>query len=262
MTHAAEGTLLAFLDGELGGEERADLVRHLGACGACASSLEELRRAAEGLSAALGWLDRPAPVAAAYDRVRHARRDAPVLELRPQSLTGAGRRSLLKAAMLVLGLAAGASAAIPGSPVREWLVATWREITGDEPMPAELAEPVAPAAAERVAGFSVLPLDGAVRVRVSRPAPNAVVRVRLVDSDRAAVYALGEATSAHFETGPGYISVSGGGAGEIRIDLPQHVRDARVELDGRPLMTLDAGRVRLHQSAADSSATELLFRID
>lgn len=43
MTHAGE-LISAYLDGELIGDERAELFNHLGSCGVCAAEMEDMQR--------------------------------------------------------------------------------------------------------------------------------------------------------------------------------------------------------------------------
>ncbi|NIP77853.1 MAG: hypothetical protein GWM90_01070, partial [Gemmatimonadetes bacterium] len=102
MSHLEDGTVQAFLDDELPTEERAAAAEHLLACGQCRALRDELVRARSLFSEAVASLDvRPPGRARRADR--HVRR------------VGAG--SFVKAAGLVLLLAAAASAAVPGTPV-------------------------------------------------------------------------------------------------------------------------------------------------
>ena len=64
MSHVDEGTLHAYLDGELPSAERAALEAHLAACATCRASLAEERALLERASALLGSarpVERPAP---------------------------------------------------------------------------------------------------------------------------------------------------------------------------------------------------------
>ena len=109
-SHLDEGMLLAYADGELSPGEREEVREHLEDCTACTTELEGLRSAAGALTGALGLLDRPAPATVSPEQLRwRARRPAPARR---------GWAALPRAAVLVLGFAAAASATIPGSPVR------------------------------------------------------------------------------------------------------------------------------------------------
>src|ERR1051325_10141148 len=54
MSHVDEGTLHAYLDGELSSSERAAVDAHLGQCGECRAALAEERALLERASALLG----------------------------------------------------------------------------------------------------------------------------------------------------------------------------------------------------------------
>ncbi|HEX7117915.1 MAG TPA: zf-HC2 domain-containing protein [Longimicrobiales bacterium] len=227
MNHVSEGMLQSFLDGELDREARTRVEHHVDACGACAAVLSELRDAAIRLEHALALLDRPAPLEAA-ERAMRRRRVA--------TRVAAPRRALARAAVMILGFAAVGSAAIPDSPIRAWVAAAWRQgvaVFADAP-----AEP-APAtpAAETGAGISIRPHDGSAWIVVESPAPGVRARVRLVDGDRVAVRALGAAASARFRTGPGRVDIVAPGAGELEIDVPASLAGARLEVDGRVVVT-------------------------
>ena len=64
MSHVDEGTLHAFLDGELSSSERAGVDAHVAQCAACRARLAEERALLERASALLGSarpIERPAP---------------------------------------------------------------------------------------------------------------------------------------------------------------------------------------------------------
>ena len=277
MTHVSEGTLQAFLDGELAAGERAGVMRHLSSCGDCAAELETLRSAALELSGALGWLDRAAPTDAAHAAIRVAAAAPATLAFTPRiglaaprrAMAGT-RRALVRAAMLVLGLAAAASAAIPGSPVRDWLTGTWQRLAGDAPAAAPDTGSDVPAAAPAANGSpagaragglaNILPLNGEIRIILESPAPGSRVRVRLVDAGTAAVYTFGAAADARFETGSGRVTVRNITGGEVRIDLPRSLSTALVTAGGRALAVKDADSLRAVTPAVESSTGELVFR--
>ena len=77
MSHVDEGTLHAYLDGELPPNERRDLEAHLAQCAACKERLAEERALFERASALLGSarpVERPAPP---FERLRHTPRRSP-----------------------------------------------------------------------------------------------------------------------------------------------------------------------------------------
>ena len=63
MSHAGEGLLQAYVDGELTVEEQSSLAAHLGACVACEAELDGLKAAGAVVHQALSLLDAPVPLA-------------------------------------------------------------------------------------------------------------------------------------------------------------------------------------------------------
>ncbi|HEX6940426.1 MAG TPA: zf-HC2 domain-containing protein [Longimicrobiales bacterium] len=252
MNHTPEGALLALLDGELHGEERAHIERHLAGCRECAGLLAELRDAAAALEAALALLDRPAPLDAA-ERAMRARR---VLGRAVWS-----RRALLRAAVLVLGFAAVGSAAIPDSPIRSWAAAAWRKGV-DAIAGGEVEQAPRPAAAPAEAGVSILPHEGRVVIVVESPAPGVRARIRMVPGERVAVRALGAAATARFRTGPGRVEIVGPGTGELEVDVPASLAGAEIEVDGRTVVSKDGASFDVVGGrAAMQSSTEVVVEL-
>src|SRR6058998_3564669 len=97
MSHVDEGTLHAYLDGELPSAERAALEAHLAGCATCRANLTEERALRERASAVLGSArpaERPAPP---LEQLRHA----------PQRSPWRVRRSFAWAASIALALGLG-----------------------------------------------------------------------------------------------------------------------------------------------------------
>ena len=256
MTHLGEGTLQAFLDGELPPGARADADRHLASCADCAGELAELRGLAERASALLGLVDAVPPVLAAQARFARHRRSGGVLVQ--------ARRALPRAAVLVLAVAGAAAAAVvPGSPVREWVGGLGIAERAPEtapvqpaPLPQQAAEPAAPAPK----AVSILPADGRVRIAVSGSSPELRVRTRLQPGARAEVTATGAAASARFRTAPGRIEVVGAGPGELVVALPGDAGAAYVEVNGRVYVAKEGDRLRSLEPRVAGSAAEPVFR--
>jgi anti-sigma factor RsiW len=274
MSHPAEGTLQALLDGELPRADRAEVELHLRGCSACRGEAERLRAAAAALTAALALVDRPAPTerALAATSRRRWRRWVGV---------DAGR-VMRRAAVLVLGVATVASATVHGSPVRGWIAGlvhrvapsaapgpdnTPAAVPGGAPGAATAGAPAAGAAAPgahpaaSAAGVSVLPELGRVRVVLTAPSPELRIRVRLSDDTYSDVRASGLASGARFRTGPGRVEVSGAGAGEVEVVIPRGARSAVVEVDGHPYFRKDGDGIRLLAPASDSSGSEVVFTV-
>lgn len=276
--HPTEDRLLAYLDGEVAEEERRDLARHLETCGRCADALDEVRRVSARLSGALERLDRAAPaldpatirrragLLDLLDLKARGARDAPPGpgSARPAARSGRPgaaerpRRSLVAAAALLLAFT-GAAAAIPGSPLRAWLVDSARAIVGlfeEEAPDARSPDQEAVEAVTRLpSGVAVAPYGGRVRIALLSPSPDAVVRVRVVDAAQASVLA----TDASYRTGAGSIEVIDAGPGEVRIEIPRSARSALVEVDGRAVVEKEGADLRL-LTPADTSGSEIFFR--
>lgn len=255
MTHLGEGTLQEWLDGELAPGPRAEADAHLAACRACAGELAELRSLNARASALVGMVDAAPPMLAAQARIARHRRESGAL--------AHARRALPRAAVLVLGVAGAAAAAVvPGSPVREWVERVTVEAREPAPaLPAPVAAPevqapppVAPKA------VSILPADGKVQVVVTGSSPELRVRARLSDEPQAQVTATGAAVSARFRTAPGRIEVVGAGPGEVVVDLPRGADAAFVEVNGRVVAAREGSGLRSLAPRVAGSADEPVFR--
>lgn len=258
MTHAAEGTLLEMLDGRLAPSEQAQLQGHVAECDSCAAELERLRRLSATFDGAMAALDPPAPTLPAY---------AAVLRRRRAGWMAGTRRALARAAVLVLGVVGIASATLPGSPVRRWIEERFGAGAAASPtpsapapeQPAPPADPPPPAAA--MAGVEILPLDGSVRVVLNDVHPGLRVRVRLADVEYVDVRGTGGAAGARFRTGPGRVSITDAGPGEIQIALPRQVRRATIQVGERAYMVKEGAQIRVLAPAADTSGAEIVFPV-
>jgi hypothetical protein len=265
MAHIDEGMLQAYLDDELIAA-RAEIDAHLAACTECAAELARLRAASQLFAAALQGADTKAPTYAARQAV-FARRPQPIRVPVDTRRRLFGSVPLARAAMLLVGLAAVGSAAIPGSPVRALISDALRMIVGDTakvpmmaPDAAETSEPVFERKSDLAAALSIQPAQGKVRIVLTNVAENATLRIRLIDSDRAAVQASGAAAQARFRTGPGRIEVVGINGGEVAIDLPRRLVDARVEVDGRLIFQKERGQLHLNEPATTGANSEFIFK--
>lgn len=238
MRHLDDGTLQAFLDDELRPKDRADAAEHLLGCPQCQDTKDELVRAHSVFSEAVSVLDVDAPV-----------RTAPAAAT---SRTGVGFRggAFVKAASLILLLAAAASAAVPGSPVREWIVRAVEPAPVEEPAPTvePAPEPApAPAVPAAPAGVSLAarPMDIVVT-----GLENATLRLVETDGESViTVSALGATTDPSFRTGAGTLEVRDGVGGEITVEWPASLETARLVVDGELYAEKAAGELVIHVPA-------------
>jgi len=187
MSHVDEGTLHAYLDGELPSTERAAVEAHLADCAACRGNLTEERSLRERASAVLGSArptERPAPP---LDQLRRE----------PKRSPWRVRRSFAWAASIALALGVGYYMS-PNAPVpaadnmsQPFAVAHQRAETNDEERDKSPAPPAAPSPARAPAASRLL-----YEQRSARP-ENEVARREAPRADSAAkTSALGRTNAA------------------------------------------------------------------
>jgi hypothetical protein len=257
MTHPDDGTLLALLDGELTADQQTSLDGHLGTCRSCARRRAELEAEFAMIGKALAAIDVEPPLAAARRAVeeRRARRST--------SVAAAGRRfwgsNLARAAGLLLAFAAVASAALPGSPVRNWL-GSIRSVGVEEPTPAVSPEPtgsVAEPSVPQEVGIQLVESGGPLTVSIRGLGEGGELVVHLVEGAGSGIYAE-EGT--RFQSGPGQVVVHVAGAW-VRIELSRALDTAAIEVDGTPYLLKDGERLELAGPNADSTEAEIRFRV-
>ncbi len=255
MSHFTEGVLQAYLDDEVAADARAQIAAHVVGCSACAGRLQELHELNDTFASAVGLVDAPALPAAALAEVRARAARQPWRERWAGS-----SRTLARAAMLVLGLTGVAVAAVPGSPLREWLVQTWQSFRQPQqevvaPVPAAAPQPEAPPT-----GMRLEAAEGRIRISLREPAADTRIHVILIDGTRALVETTGNAAARRIATGSGWLELTGTGAGDLRISLPRGVSNATIEVDGRVLLTKEGDDLRYLGTTADTAGAELIFR--
>ncbi|MEJ2503657.1 MAG: zf-HC2 domain-containing protein [Gemmatimonadota bacterium] len=243
MSHLEDGTLQAFLDDELAPAGRAEVAEHMLGCERCRTRHAGLSRANALFTDAMAAIDVAPPV------------DVPSGAPRRRARRSAG--SLVKAAGLILALAAAASAAVPGSPVR-MLIAT---VVDREPAsaaseappvrpetpPVEIAPP-APAGVSIATASDpvVVSLDGLTEV---------VIRLEATDAGTATVAVVGAERDPVFRTGSGRIDVAEGTGGQVRVSLPAGSPGSRLLVDGRVYAEIgEDGLTALVTAEADAGA--------
>lgn len=239
MNHLDDGTVQAFLDDELPPTARADAAEHLLGCAECRAVREELAHASAVFTEAVAVLDVPAPTRIeAGVPTRGARR------------LGVG--SLVKAASLTLLLAAAASAAVPG--VREWVARTVDPAPQPAMPSAEEASPT-PAMEALPVGVSLVP-TGRVDVVVTG-LDGTTLRLAETDDSSVGVTALGAVTDPVFRTAPGRIEVRGAVGGEVTIELPRSLLEARVVVDGEVYAEKEGGELRVRVPATSEDGARI-----
>lgn len=174
MSHVAEGTLHAYLDGELPSTERAALEAHLAGCAACRGNLMEERSLRERASAVLGSArpaERPAPP---LDQLRREAKRSPWRV----------RRSVAWAASIALALGVGyymspnARMPVADNMSQPVAVAQPRADALDGERNTSPAPPAAPSSARAPAASRLHDEQRSARTNTAAPAP------RMADSLR------------------------------------------------------------------------------
>lgn len=237
MTHLEDGTLQVFLDDELAPGARAEVAEHLLGCERCHESYEGLAQANALFTQSVAVLDVEPPARKTVTKGRRVR-------------STVGAASFVRAAGLVLALAAAASAAVPGSPVREWLAGAVATSAGPEGGPG--VHDLSHAEAEEVpplpAGVAIHPADGRVVVALVG-LENMQVRLEPPSGALARVSVLSAAREPTFRTSAGRVEVRSGAGGMLRVRLPADGSGARLEVDGRIYAETTAGALRIHVPA-------------
>lgn len=247
-SHTSDGVLLAYLDHELAGDQRTNVDAHLNECLTCRRALGEVRGRADLVSDALSLVDRPAPMDEAWITVQAAVQARAATGAGDSSRAGAGRapvakgrawvparRSLARAAGLVLLFAGGAAAAaIPGSPVRGWLFGE----DPAEPVAGPVTEEAASAAMAAESGSWTRAVDGVVRLAVDAPA-GTDVEVRWTGR-RAGIQ--GPADTRYASEADGQLGARAEG-GPLRVELPVGIRAATLRVNGAVVLEIVEGRV-------------------
>lgn len=232
MMHLEDGSLQAFLDDELPAGVRAEVAEHLLECERCHGSYEELTRANTLFSQSVSVLDMEPPATRpAGGRLGSRARE--------------GTASLVKAAVLVLVVAAVASAAVPGSPVRAWVAKMVEpgpapEQPGTNPPVVEVASAPAGVYINAASGRVVVALSGL---------EDAVIRVETSAGSQAGISVVGTDRDPIFRTGAGRVEVKDGTGGEVGVRLPLDVESARLEVNGALYAETREGVLLLHVPA-------------
>lgn len=244
MTHLEEATVVALRDREVALETE---LRHLETCVPCADAVSEAERRALLITEALASLDDPV---VDLDEARASVR-AKLDRASERTIRGGGwwMPAHMGRAAAVLLIAAGAVSALPGSPVRQWIV-------GDEvgqPADAEVRE--APAQEAQSVGVTVPVASSGIRVIVSSLGPLDRLEVVWVDGGSARVDAPPGSRFSYAEDRVEAL-VAGG---PVRIELPRSGASVTVEVDGMPYLTRTGDVVEVTGPVGERTDARILF---
>lgn len=245
--HPERGRLQAYLDGELDPEAANALAEHLERCERCRVRLDRHRAWSSAVSDVAALVDvpepemelpepdgTPSPAGGGDDAADVAARLGPFR-----------RRSVLRAAAVVF-LVAGGAFAVTSTPLRAFAGDLLEGVTGlfgdgdGRPVAGEVRNTSLEARDPGPSAASIRAHEGRLEVVVrtsgsQRPA----VRVGF----RSASAAVVEAPGASFGTSPGRLVVEASGPDTLVVELPEGVRNARVEVDGRTLLRVRGDEV-------------------
>jgi hypothetical protein len=259
MTHLDEGRILSLRDAPYGHD--AEALEHVASCEACRSALDAARTQEEVITTALTSLDEAWDLDAARVAVR-----ARVAEERGRAAQASVvptpqrrmRWSLSRAAGLVLLTAAGASAALPGSPVRGWLSEVFSSEASAVVDPAGVDAPATASAPESEdAGVRLAAAGGPLQIVVQGLRPAEEVRVRLVPGDEAAVFAP---VGSRFTSAVGRIEAVAT-VGPVRVELPRDVTPVALEVNGRIYLRNTAGGLSITGPTFERTESDIVFRL-
>lgn len=260
MNHTDSGALIAWLDGELPVAARGDLDAHLAECDSCRIELAAVRSSAREFSEAIGLLDGRIPMLAA--RVAIEQQAVRTRHQGPRHFIAGG---LAKAAAITLLAAGAAAAAIPGSPVRQWVSDVVARLTGEREggsVPTRAPVPVEAMAQEPRGPAVTVPTGGTVRVSVHSLPASAPLTIRVTDREGVFLRAIGANDPVRFAPrADATVDVFDVRTGLV-IELPRNLTSASIDVDGRPYYVKDASGERFIGPGATPTTDGVTFRGD
>ncbi|HUF51469.1 MAG TPA: zf-HC2 domain-containing protein [Longimicrobiales bacterium] len=241
MSHAAEGSLQAYLDGEMDSAAASALSHHVASCTACAAELDGLRGLHGRAHGALAVLDAPPQTERAHALVTARTEQRRLVRRR---LIGAGSFGLAKAAMLLIALAGASAAIIPGSPLRDALENAFARVFGprEAPTTPPAQEPVVTAPVE-VQDFRFAASDNRVRIVLRAPTGTVLVRVRGTDETVARIETE-QAATVSVVSAPGRAELRNVANAILTISIPRSVPNAAIEIDGVVYVSKQGGTLQ------------------
>lgn len=255
MSHVDEGTLQAWIDGELTGTGQVDVETHVAACATCAAEAHTLRdldsRVHEVL---LGVGEAPVAGLPVLSQIRRRARGRGVTRLVPAGL--------LRAAIVLLALAGIVSAAIPGTPLRQWIedVFTLEPEAPESPVIPE--QPVVPTPEAPVpvqlTSITIAPQDGYIVVRLRSLAPQVEIRLEVVDDTRASVEFVNDPDVRPL-TAAGRIEITNITREPVTIRIPRSAGDATVEVNGQVWWQKQGNEIEILGPGRERPGNAVLF---
>jgi len=257
MGHPDKGLIQALLDGEVEGTEAENLRAHLESCRECEAGAEALEVASLETARALLLID-------SEPRLQDARSHL-LGKKGPRSNRVFGFSiSLPKAASIALLLTGAAATALPGSPVRRWMVQGWEALTESVQSSSDQENPLgagedqtAPSPEGLIAeiGAGIPALTGGVEIWIHDLATEAELRVVWVDGDEAWIRA-GEGTRF---TREGSRLDAFEPPGAVRVEIPRDLEQVVVGLNGTVLLRKSGGEVEILGPVQQRTPSEIIF---
>ena len=258
MTHPDDGQIQALLDGEVVGAEASSLRAHLDGCSPCGARLRGQEEAVKASSLALTLLDAEPRT----EEVR-AKLDARLRFHREKRIRGWSLLTLPRAASIALLLTGAAATALPGSPVRSWILDGWRALTGTEgavSSPATTApeqDPLPPAAEPTPAetGASIPAVEG-VEIGIQDLEPGAELLIQWVDGADAGIFA-GEGTG--YRTEAGRVEAFSP-TGRVRVEIPRTLDRVEVRVNGNVVLRKAGAEIQILAPVTTRDPNQILLR--
>lgn len=249
MEHPDEGQIRAFLDGEAG-DAHPGLETHIRQCSQCSAIVQSQEEALMRLSEALAASDVAPPLVRSRQALLRARR-----KKAPWTMT---RRNLPKAASIAILITAGAAAALPGSPLRDWIrgsPAGVQESGAPSPPSAEPAAALASGEDLGMVGASLPLKEGGMTIRILELAPGAEIRVQMVEGDQVGIYA-GQGTRFRTEE---HVMEATGAPGNLRVEVPRGMDGYEVVVEGQVYLRRMEGEVEILGPVGTRTREEVRF---
>lgn len=169
-----------------------------------------------------------------------------------------GRAAAIAAGVTLV--AVGAAAALPGSPVRRWLVQRLSQPAATPAVPQVPSQPMPAApvtAPDTLVAAVSIPMADSLWVRVDALGDAQLV-VQVVDAPTLEVRALAEAAAATFSPRANGVSVSALAGGTLHVDVPADARTFELRVGGA-VYARKQGRELRALATADTVGLRLVF---